>query len=184
MRASVRRWTRIVGIGEMSGDAALMETRERAPAVIHLVDERQLSKKVTSGSENRQRTKAVRVRLHPADAERLRIEAANAGMSVAGYLATGRLSTEASTRPRMQRRRVQVDVAALNQGLVEFSRAGSLLNQLTRAGNVIAQSIGGEGDEQILEKLSELVDEIAGLRALFAVPVAQIQAALGDDREG
>jgi hypothetical protein len=50
---------------------------------------RQRTKKVTSGSANRQRTQAILVRVHPVDGERLRKEAAAVGISVAGYLASG-----------------------------------------------------------------------------------------------
>ena len=87
-------------------------------AVIHLPDLRQRTKKVTSGSENRQRTPAIRVRVHPADAERLKAEAAAAGTSVAGYLASGRLGDEAAPRPRI-RRRAPVDVTGFDAGLVD-----------------------------------------------------------------
>ena len=71
----------------------------RAGSVIYLPDQRQRTKKVTSGSENRQRSTAIRVRVTPADAERLKAEAAAAGMSVAGYLVSGRL--------RLKRRRAR-----------------------------------------------------------------------------
>ena len=45
---------------------------------------------------------AIRVRVHPADGERLKIEAAAAGMSVAGYLASGRLGDEGRSAPRIK----------------------------------------------------------------------------------
>ena len=85
-------------------DPPSMETRAAAPDVIYLPDLRQRTKKVTSGSEKRQRSRAIRVRVFPADEQRLKIEAAAAGMSVAGYLASGRLGDEAPDPPRMNRR--------------------------------------------------------------------------------
>jgi hypothetical protein len=46
-------------------EAITVETRGgAAPAVIHLPDDRQCEKKVTRGSENRQRTDAFLVRVH------------------------------------------------------------------------------------------------------------------------
>jgi hypothetical protein len=162
------------------GPAAARET----PAVIHLPDLRQRTKKVTSGSENRRRTTAVRVRLHPADAERLKTEAAAAGMSVAGYLASGRLGEEAAPRPRIHRRRVTADVAALLQALVDFNRADTLLNQAVRALNTLALFAEDHGSARVLTEVRELRRTVDELRDKFDVPVAAIQAALADDREG
>ena len=180
----------------MSGDAARaelsaasaaagVETRAGLPDVIHLPDVRQPLKKVTSGSENRQRTKAIRVRLHPADAERLREEAAAAGMSVAGYLASGRLDTETASRPRLRRRNASVDVAALMQGMVSFNRALSLLNQQTRALNTLALFAEEHGAERLAVEVREMRRALETMRRQFDVPVAAIHAALGgDEREG
>ena len=63
--ASVRRWTRPDGAGAMTETpgSAVEETRGGAPDVIYLPDQRQRTKKVTSGSENRQRSTAIRVRV-------------------------------------------------------------------------------------------------------------------------
>jgi Mobilization protein NikA len=162
------------------GPASARET----PAVIHLPDLRQRIKKVSSGSENRRRTTAVRVRLHPADAERLKTEAAAAGMSVAGYLASGRLGEEAAPRPRIHRRRVTADVAALLQALVDFNRADTLLNQAVRALNTLALFAEEHGTTRVLTEVRELRRTVDELRDKFDMPVAGIQAALADDREG
>jgi len=157
---------------------------EAPPAVIHLPDERQPKKKVSSGSENRQRTRAVRVRLHPADAKRLKDEADAAGMSVAGYLAAGRLGEEAAPRPRIRRRRTTADAAALLQALVDFNRAGGLLNQAVRALNTLSLFAEEHRGAPLAVEVAELRRTIEDLRGQFSVPVAAIQAALGDDREG
>lgn len=156
-----------------------------APEVIHLPDRRQHGrKKVTSGSNKRQRTTAVRVRLHPADLERLKLEAAEAGMSVAGYLASGRLGTEAAARPRMTRRRVRADVSAFLQGVVEIKRGNSLLNQQTHATNLMMlfaeeHSAARLGDEVRAWRLA-----LNRLWEQNAVTHAAILAALDSEREG
>jgi len=143
-------------------------------------------KKAARGSENRQRTAAIRVRVHPVDAERLKVDAAAAGMSVAGYLASGRLGREAAPRPRIRRRRLQADVAALLQACVEFSRADSLLNQLTRACNTLALFAEEHGAARVLDEVQELRRQAELLQAKFDAPIAAIHAALGvgDVREG
>jgi hypothetical protein len=153
------------------------------PAVIHLPDLRQPTKKVTSGSENRQRTQAIRVRVHPADGERLKIEAAAAGTSVAGYLASGRLGDEAAPRPRI-RRRAPVDVTALTQALVAFNRGTSLLNQTAHAANSMALMGGTLGAGRLADELRELRREIEQIKDSFAAPIAAILAALSHDSEG
>ena len=84
---------------ETPGSASSEETRGGAPEIIYLPDQRQRTKKVTSGSENRQRSTAIRVRVTPADAERLKTEAAAAGTSVAGYLVSGRLTDRSGDAP-------------------------------------------------------------------------------------
>jgi hypothetical protein len=169
----------------MTGQPERMEETRAgdAPAVIHLPDLRQPMKKVTSGSENRQRTTAVRVRLHPADAERLKTEAAAVGMSVAGYLAAGRLGSEAAPRPR-KRGRAPVDAAALTAALVAFNRAGNNQNQTTRALNELLLVARDQSNARLESMVLELADAIRGLPGLFAAPVAAILAAMGHDREG
>lgn len=158
--------------------------RAELPAVIHLPDLRQRTKKVTSGSENRQRSRAIRVRVFPADEQRLKIEAAAAGMSVAGYLASGRLGDEAPVPPRLSRRPMTVDAPALMQALVDLNRVGNNQNQMTRALNELVL-IAREQSSRRLENLAEeLADAIRGLPEAFAAPVAAILAALNRDSEG
>jgi hypothetical protein len=102
----------------------------------------------------------------------------------AGYLASGRLGEEASPRPRIYRRRVTADVAALLQALVDFNRADTLLNQAVRALNTLALFAEDHGSARLLTEVRELRRTLDQLRDKFDVPVAAIQAALGDDREG
>jgi hypothetical protein len=165
-------------------DAPRGEPASELPPVIHLPDDRQRTKKVTSGSENRQRTKAIRVRVLPADEQRLKVAAAAAGMSVAGYLASGRLSDEAPAPPRMSRRPVTVDGPALMQALVAFNRVGNNQNQIARGVNELLLIAREQGNARLESLALELADAIRGLPGLFAQPVAAILAALDYDREG
>jgi len=170
---------------EEAGPAPATETRAGAADVIYLPDDRQRTKKVTSGSENRQRKAGVFVRLHPADEARLKIEADAAGISLAGYLASGRLGEETAHRPRMKRRRATADVAAYLDGLVDFRRGNSLLNQGIHALKRMALVAEAEGcGGRMVEEIAALRGEIEQIKQRFAAPVAAIQAALSDDREG
>ena len=152
--------------------------------MIYLPDQRQRTKKVTSGSENRQRSTAIRVRVTPADAERLKTEAAAAGTSVAGYLVSGRLTIEAATRPRMNRRPASADTAALTQALVELNRVGNNLNQIARALNELALVAHEQGSRRLEIRIEALDAAIRDAPDVLAVPLAAIQAALSRDREG
>jgi len=145
---------------------------------------RQRRKKATSGSENRQRSKAIRVRVAPADLERLKTEAAAARMSVAGYLASGRLGEETASRPRMTRRRPTVDVGALTDALVAFNRAGNNHNQIARALNELLLVAHEQSNARLASEVEALSEAIRGFPVLFAEPVAAILAALNHDSEG
>jgi Bacterial mobilisation protein (MobC) len=169
---------------ETPGSASSEETRGGVPAVIYLPDQRQRTKKVTSGSENRQRSTAIRVRVTPADAERLKTEAAAAGTSVAGYLVSGRLTIEATTRPRMNRRPASADIAALTQALVELNRVGNNLNQIARALNELALVAREQGSRRLELRIEALDAAIRDAPDVLAVPLAAIHAALSRDREG
>jgi hypothetical protein len=177
----------------MTDRSARAERQEAEPAeppagagadVIYLPDQRQRTKKATSGSEKRQRKSGVFVRLLPADLERLKPEAAAANMSVAGYLASGRLGKEAAYRPRMSRRRSSVDVVALTQALVAFNRAGNNHNQIARALNELLLVAHEQSNARLASEVQALAEAIRGLPALFAEPAAAILAALNHDREG
>jgi hypothetical protein len=169
--------------GGQEAEQAEPEMRARAD-IIYLPDERQRTKKGTSGSENRQRSKAIRVRVLPADLERLKTEAAAAGVSVAAYLAGGRLGKETANRPRRQRRRQSADVAALLDALVAFNRAGNNQNQTVRALNELLLIAQEQSNARLEGLVLELTEAIRGMPVLFAAPIAAIHAALSDDREG
>lgn len=166
-------------------DAAELETRAGGPtAAIRLPDDRQRAKKVTSGSENRQRTKGILVRLHPTDIDRIRTDAAAAGMSAAGYLASGRLGAEAPPRPRVKRHGVNVDVAALTAALGAFHRQATNYNQAVRALNTLTLFAEEHGSDRLAEEVADLRSRIEQLQQEFRTPVAAIMGALAGDREG
>ena len=106
------------------------------PDVIHLPYQPPPPKREKKhGSEKRQRSQAIRVRVHPADGERLKLEAAAARMSVAGYLASGRLGTEAAPGPRSKRTTPTIEGKLLARLVFEQNHIGSNINQRTRALN-------------------------------------------------
>ena len=165
-------------------DAAGRQEADAAPGargaadIIYLPDERQRRKKATSGSEKRQRSKAIRVRVLPAEMERLKAEAAAARMSVAGYLASGRLGEEKAQRSRVTRRRATVDVSALMDALIAFNRAGNNQNQIARALNELLLVAHEQSNARLASEVEALAEAIRGLPVLFAEPVAAIMAAL------
>jgi hypothetical protein len=168
---------------DKSGHAATLETRGAAPDVIYLPDLRQRTKKITSGSDNRQRKAGVFVRLLPEESARLAAEAASAGFSVPAYLVAGRLGDDA-TPPRMRRRSATVDVAALSSAFVCFKRGTTLLNQATHAANGMALFAEVRGCDRLIEEVGELRRGIDAIKESFAAPLAAIIAALSDDSEG
>ncbi len=87
-------------------------------------------------------------------------------------------------RPRLHRRRTSADVAALLQALVDFNRANSLLNQTTRTANTLALFAEEHEAGRLTEEVRALRQAVEALRGQFALPIAAIHAALGDDREG
>ncbi len=169
---------------EAEPDAAHEAARAGASAVIQLADDRQRAKKVTRGSEKRKRSDAFLVRVHPVDGAQLRADAEAAGMSVAGYLASGRLGPEAAPRPRMRRRHVSADMAAFLKAMVDFSRAANLLNQQTRAQNTLALFAEERSAAQLLEEVQALGRANDELRQQFAAALAAIHGSLGDVHEG
>jgi hypothetical protein len=158
-----------------------------APAVIHLGPPRDLAarpKKARSGSEKRQRSAGILVKLTPADHQRVKTEAAGAGMSAAGYLASGRLGEELARRPRARRRQVQVDEAALLRALAAFNRASNNLNQTAHTGNAMMLFAEEHGAGHLAVIGRDLVQAVEGVRADLAPALAAILAAVTGVREG
>ena len=84
-----------------------------------------------SGSETRQRTKAVRVRCTDGEHAQLSIAADRVGLTVCSFMRMRCLDTPG---PRAVRR-PPVERAALSQVLAQLGKCGSNLNQIARALN-------------------------------------------------
>ena len=174
---------------DKSARAARQEAETAAPIgtaadIIYLPDERQQRKKVTSGSERRQRHHVERFRTddseHAALHERLRASRLSLGDYV---MQCATIAGGKGSRPR-RRGRAQVDLVALTQAIVAFNRAGNNQNQIARALNEIALVAREQSNTRLEFLVQELADAIRGIPDLFAAPVAAIIAALHRDREG
>ena len=155
-----------------------------APEVIHLPDLRQPSKKVTSGSNKRQRQHLERFRTDDAEHAALHEQLRATGLSLGVYVMK-LAAIEGGNVSRARRRgRAPVDVVALTQALVAFNRAGNNHNQTVRALNELALIAREQGLARLESQLRDLAAGIRGLPDLFAAPVAAIMAALNRDREG
>jgi hypothetical protein len=120
---------------------------------------------VTSGSETRQRQKALRIRL--TDAELATIEAAGerAGLSLAGYARSLLLSAP----PVRQARRPPVERAELARLLGELGKIGSNVNQIARVLNGAGDA--GQGD------LTAVQADIAEIRAVIMLALGRASGA-------
>lgn len=84
-----------------------------------------------AGSDKRQRSRMVSIRLAPAEAARLQADAARAGLSLGGYVRQVVLDAP----PPRQSRRPPVERELLAQCLRQLGKLGSNVNQLARAAN-------------------------------------------------
>ena len=111
----------------------------------------------------------------------MKLEAAAARMSVAGYLASGRLGTEAASGPRSKRTTPTIEGKLLARLVFEQNHIGSNINQRTRALNelrLIAREMGADRLERII------ADEIERTREIDAQLTRALAAnlrALGDE---
>jgi hypothetical protein len=153
------------------------------PAVIHLPDQRQPTKKVTSGSAKRRRRHLEQFRTDDAEHEALHARLTESGLSLGAYVMELAALDGSGQRPR-RRRRSPADVAALTQALVGFSRRDNNLNQLAHAGNRLALVADEHSAARLADEVRDLRRAIDDLRQDFAVPVAALLAVLSDDREG
>ncbi len=86
---------------------------------------------MTSGTDTRQRTALVAIRLTPAEHARLAAAAAAAGLSLGGYARRVLLDSP----PARQSRRPPVEKAELARILAAIGKIGSNVNQLARTWN-------------------------------------------------
>jgi hypothetical protein len=164
-------------------NAALEETRARAPDVIYLPDQSSRGrKKITSGSNKRRRRHLEWFRTD--DAEHAALHAQLNGESLGAYVM--RLSGIGSgEESRVRRRgRPSIDAVALTRAMVEFSREHNNFNQAVRALNTLALVADDRSDRQLADEIRRLLDVTEALQTQFAAPLAAIQAALGYVREG
>ena len=143
-----------------------------APGVIHLGPPPiAAAKPARHGSEKRQRSACIPVKLTPDDYQRLKAEAAAAGMSAAGYLASGRLGAETADRPRLRvrSRLPKLDTELLARNNAELNHLGSNENQRAKVLNelrIYAREIGADRLERIitddLEQTRAIIDDIRG----------------------
>jgi Mobilization protein NikA len=156
-----------------------------APAVIHLPDQRQHGrKKVTSGSNKRQRRHLERFRTDDAEHAALHEQLRATGLSLGAYVM--RLAAiEGGNVSRARRRgHAPVDVVALTQALVAFNRAGNNQNQTARALNELVLIAREQGCDRLEKQVRDIAAAVRAGPDLFAAPVAAIMAALNRDREG
>ena len=164
-------------------EAVAAETRAGAD-IIYLPDDRQRTKKVTSGSENRQRRNVERFRTDGIEHEALHEQLRALGLTLGEYvMQLGKIAGGEISRPR-RRGRASVDTVALTQAVVAFNRAGNNQNQIARALNELLLIAQEQSNARLESMVEELVDAIRGMPVLFAEPVAAVMAALNYDREG
>jgi hypothetical protein len=153
-----------------------------APEVIHLPPPADIPREVTRhGSEKRQRSDGVFVRLLPPQKARLKSEAADAGMTIPAYLLEGRLGPD-TTPPRRRPRRIPtLETEALMNALVSFNRALALLNQQTRVANTLALFADEYGSERLADHAADFAHAVENLQAETTPALAAILAALDYD---
>lgn len=175
---------------DKSADAGCQEAEFAAPAttagddIIYLPDDRQRTKKVTSGSENRQRQHVERFRTDDIEHEALHEQLRSLRLTLGEYvMQLGAIAGGNVSRPR-RRGRVSVDSVALTQAVAAFNRVGNNHNQTARALNELLLIAQEQTNTRLESMVAELADAIRGLPDLFAEPVAAIKAVLSYDREG
>jgi hypothetical protein len=158
-----------------------VEPAAELPGVIPLPDLSERTKKVRSGSGRRQRKAGVFVRLLPDELARLTAEAGDAGISIAAYLRSGRIGTDAAPRPARRRPQLPlIDAQALARNNAELNMIGSNLNQAARALNEIALE---DGTGQ-LAQVAHLTEPIHAVLEALRLTLAANRRAVGHDREG
>jgi hypothetical protein len=122
------------------------------------------AKKGRSGSEKRQRTAILNVRLTPEEKAAISAKAAAAGLDAAAFIRRQAIDTPG---PRT-RRRMAVDVAELARARGALGYVGNNLNQIARAVNV-------GGAEALLDERRDVATALARLNSLMD----EITAAMG-----
>jgi hypothetical protein len=160
------------------------ETRAGAPNIIYLPDDRQRTKKVTSGSNRRKRHHLERFRTDDTEHEALHEQLRERGLSLGAYvMLLAQIAGGKVSRPR-RRGRAAVDDVALTQATVALNRVGNNQNQEVRALNELVLIAREQSNARLETMVLERIEGLRRMPDLFAGPVAAIQAALNDDSEG
>ena len=170
----------------MTNAPEIAETRAAVPEVIYLPDQRQRTKKVTSGSSKRRRQHLERFRTDDVEHAALQEKMRASGLSLGGYvMKLAAIESGKGARDR-QRPHPAIDAVALVRAQVAFSRANNNLNQIAHAANRLALDAAGFTPHTVAGELRELHRAIDAVRAEFAAPLAAILEAMRppDDREG
>ena len=176
-----------IGLAAMTDTpAAAIATEARAggPDVIYLPDQSQprARKKITSGSNKRQRRHLERFRTD--DAEHAALHARLNGESLGAYVMR-LLGIEGGMETRArQRGRPSVDAVALTRAMVDFSREHNNYNQAVRALNTLVLMAEERSSTELADEIRRLQSIVEDLQTQFAAPLAAIQAVLGHVREG
>jgi hypothetical protein len=162
------------------------ETRGGAPDIIYLPDDRQRTKKVTTGSNRRKRHHLEQFRTDDTEHEALHEELRARGLSLGAYVMQhGEIPSGEFSRPR-RRGHAAVDTVALTQATVALNRVGNNQNQEVRALNELVLIAREQSNARLESLVLERIEVLRRMPDLFAAPVAALQAALNksDDSEG
>lgn len=152
-----------------------------APAVIHLPDEQQQAKQVTSGSETRQRRHVVQFRADDAELAELRRRAWDSGRLSVGAFCRKRALGDPGVRHA--RGPAPPDVQLLAQQVTALNRVGNNLNQTTRALNELRLMADGIGADRLAQRVEDAIERSAAAIDEVREAVNAVFRALGHDRE-
>jgi hypothetical protein len=153
-----------------------------APAVIHLPDQRQFRKQVTSGSEKRQRRNVVQFRTDDAELAELRRRAWDSGRLSVGAFCRKRALGDPGVRHA--RGPAPLDVRLLAQHLSELNRVGNNLNQTTRALNELRLIADGIAADRLMHRAEDAIERSEAAIDEVREAMNTVCRALGYDREG
>jgi hypothetical protein len=152
----------------------------QADIAVHQPERDERTKKVTSGSNQRQRRHLEQFRTDDDEHAALHEKARAAGLTFGAYMRAAKLG---DAGPRAKHR-APVDVEALTAALVALNRVGNNQNQTTRALNELLLIAHEQSNARLESMVMELAEAIRDMPVMFAEPVAAVLAALGHDREG
>lgn len=153
-----------------------------APAVIHLPDERQQAKQVTSGSETRQRRHVVQFRADDAELAELRRRAWDSGRLSVGAFCRKRALGDPGVRHA--RGPAPPDVQLLAQHVTALNRVGNNLNQTTRALNELRLMADGSETDRLEQRVEDAIAQSTAAIDEVREAVSAVFRALGHDRQG